>query len=291
MERDAVTERAVGPRQSRRGFVNWLLGTSVGGLLLAALYPVTRYLIPPETAESTATTVTLSIRPEDVAPNSAQIFRFGNKPGILVRTSAGELRAFSASCTHLSCIVQYRGRVSMATLKQRFSGAWAWLDERLDLAAISKIAEKKEVPVHRHTIWYYLGGMTLFLYLIQIATGILLLFYYRPSAEDAYESVQFLMAEVHFGWLFRSIHAWSSNLMIFTAFLHLFSVLLLRAYRKPREITWISGVLLLGLAMAFGFTGYLLPWNELSYFATRVGTRWRPPFCSVCTYSWFRSSG
>jgi cytochrome b6 len=161
----------------------------------------------------------------------------------------------------------------MATLKQRFSGAWVWLDERLDLAAVRRIAEKKEVPIHRHTIWYYLGGMTLFLYLIQIATGILLLFYYRPSAEDAYESVQFLVAEVHFGWLFRSIHAWSSNLMIFTAFLHLFSVLLLRAYRKPREITWISGVLLLGLAMAFGFTGYLLPWNELAYFATRVGTQ------------------
>ncbi len=108
MERNTVTETAAGPQQSRRGFVNWLLGTSVGGLLLAVLYPVTRYLIPPETAESTAATVTLSIRPEEVAPNSAQIFKFGNKPGILVRTAAGELRAFSASCTHLSCIVQYR---------------------------------------------------------------------------------------------------------------------------------------------------------------------------------------
>jgi cytochrome b6 len=81
------------------------------------------------------------------------------------------------------------------------------------------------------------------------------------------------MAEVQFGWLIRSIHSWSANLMIFTAFLHLFSVLLLKAYRKPREITWVSGVVLLGLAMAFGFTGYLLPWNELAYFATRVGTQ------------------
>jgi cytochrome b6 len=150
---------------------------------------------------------------------------------------------------------------------------WDWLDERLDLAALGRVAEKKDVPVHRHTLWYYLGGMTVFLFLIQVATGILLLFYYRPSAEDAFESVQFLMAEVEFGWLIRSIHAWSANLMIFTAFLHLFSVLLLRAYRKPREITWISGVALLGLAMGFGFTGYLLPWNELAYFATRVGTQ------------------
>jgi len=161
----------------------------------------------------------------------------------------------------------------MATMKQRFGSVYEWLDERLGLKAMGELAEKKDVPVHRHTIWYYLGGMTLFLFVIQVATGILLLFYYRPSAEEAYESVQFLMAEVEFGWLIRSVHAWSANLMIFTAFLHLFSVLLMRAYRKPREITWLSGFALLGIAMAFGFTGYLLPWNELAFFATRVGTQ------------------
>ena len=153
-----------------------------------------------------------------------------------------------------------------------FEACWRWLDERLDLAGIGKIAQKKDVPVHRHTIWYYLGGMTLFLFVVQICTGVLLLIYYRPSAEEAYESVQFLMAEVQFGWLVRSIHAWSANLMIFMLFLHLGSVLFMRAYRPPREITWITGVLLMGLALAFGFTGYLLPWNELAYFATRVGT-------------------
>jgi quinol-cytochrome oxidoreductase complex cytochrome b subunit len=91
----------------------------------------------------------------------------------------------------------------MGTAKQRFGEVWTWLDERLGLSALGKIADKKEVPVHRHSIWYYLGGMTLFLFIIQIATGILLLFYYRPSAEDAYESIQFLMAEVEFGWLVR----------------------------------------------------------------------------------------
>jgi len=149
---------------------------------------------------------------------------------------------------------------------------WTWLDERVGLAELEKLVKKKEVPVHRHTVWYYLGGMTLFLFMIQVATGILLLFYYRPSAEEAYESVQFLMAEVEFGWLIRSIHSWASNLMIFTLFIHLFSVLLLKAYRPPREVTWLSGIGLLGVAMGFGFTGYLLPWNELAYFATKVGT-------------------
>jgi cytochrome b6 len=80
------------------------------------------------------------------------------------------------------------------------------------------------------------------------------------------------MTEVEFGWLVRSIHSWSANLMILTMFIHLFSALLLHAYRRPRELTWLSGAGLLGLSLAFGFTGYLLPWNELAFFATRVGT-------------------
>jgi cytochrome b6 len=108
---------------------------------------------------------------------------------------------------------------------------------------------------------------------VQIGTGILLLIYSRPSAQEAYESVQFLMTDVKFGWLVRSIHHWAANLMIFMAFVHLFSVLFMKAYRSPRELTWFSGVILLVLSLAFGFTGYLLPWNELSYFATRVGTQ------------------
>jgi cytochrome b6 len=161
----------------------------------------------------------------------------------------------------------------MTRVRGAWTAAWTWLDERLGLSAVGALAKEKEVPIHRHTIWYYLGGMTLFLFIVQVSTGALLLIYYRPSAEEAYESVQFLMAEVQFGWLIRSIHAWAANLMIFTLFLHLFSVFLVRAYAKPRELTWISGMGLLGLAMTFGFTGYLLPWNELAYFATRVGTQ------------------
>lgn len=160
----------------------------------------------------------------------------------------------------------------MGQIRRWLETSAKWIDDRVGLDGIKALARKKEVPVHRHTIWYYLGGMTLFLFVVQVATGILLLFYYRPSASEAFESVQFLMAEVEFGWLIRSIHAWAANLLIFTLFLHLFSVLLVKAYRKPREITWMSGVVLMVLAMGFGFTGYLLPWNELAYFATRVGT-------------------
>jgi len=152
------------------------------------------------------------------------------------------------------------------------SKLWHWLDERIGLKDLEKLAKKKEIPLHRHTFWYYFGGMTLFLFMVQVATGILLLLYYRPSATEAFESIQFLMTEVEFGWLIRSIHSWSANLMVFAMFIHLFSALLLTAYRAPRELTWLSGGGLLALTLGFGFTGYLLPWNELSFFATRVGT-------------------
>jgi cytochrome b6 len=148
----------------------------------------------------------------------------------------------------------------------------AWRRERVPLSAFEDVIREKTVPVHRHSYAYYLGGMTLFLFGIQVGTGALLLLYYRPSASEAYESVQFIMTRVPFGWLVRSIHAWSANLMVAAAAAHLFSVLFLHAYRQPREITWVSGMLLLALTLAFGFTGYLLPWNELAYFATRVGT-------------------
>ena len=152
------------------------------------------------------------------------------------------------------------------------SGLCAWLETRLPLQPLVDGMRHKRVPEHRYSIWYYFGGMTLFLFMVQVGTGALLLMYYRPSASEAYESVQFIMTRVPFGWLVRSIHAWSANLMIAFAVAHLFSVLMLHAYRQPRELTWMSGVALLLLILAFGFTGYLLPWNELSFFATRVGT-------------------
>ena len=147
-----------------------------------------------------------------------------------------------------------------------------WLDERFGWEELLAPLRHKTVPIHRYSYWYFLGGITLFLFGVQVCTGILLLLYYRPSANEAFESVQYLMTQVQFGWLVRSVHSWAANLMIFTAFLHMFSVLFLRAYRKPRELTWVSGMLLLFLAMGFGFSGYLLPWNTLAFFATKVGT-------------------
>jgi cytochrome b6 len=148
----------------------------------------------------------------------------------------------------------------------------SWVEERLGWDDLAHLAQKKEVPIHRWTIFYYLGGMALFLFTVQVATGILLLLYYRPSSAEAFESVQYVMADVPFGWLIRSIHSWGANLFVGVVFVHMISVFFLKAYRPPREATWITGAVLLFLAMGFGFSGYLLPWNTLAYFATKVGT-------------------
>jgi len=144
--------------------------------------------------------------------------------------------------------------------------------ERYPLEGIGEFMSHKTVPVHRHSIWYYFGGITMALLCFLIASGLLLLLYYRPSVEGSYESVRFIMTKVDFGWLIRSVHVWSANLIIFFATVHLISTFYMHAYRSPRELTWMSGVCLLCLLMGFGFTGYLLPWNVLSFFATKVGT-------------------
>jgi len=147
-----------------------------------------------------------------------------------------------------------------------------WLQERFDIEAVKRFAAKKQVPIFYGTVWYYLGGVSLFLFIIQVLTGILLALYYQPGSATAFESVKFIVSKVEFGWLMREIHSWAANLFVFAIFLHMFTVFFSKAYRKPRELTWFTGMVLLGLAMFFGFSGYLLPWNELAYFATKVGT-------------------
>ena len=159
----------------------------------------------------------------------------------------------------------------MAPTKPFLKSAAGWFEDRLGLSALKELADHKQVPVHSSTHWYYFGGISLFLIIIQVITGILLMLYYRPTVAEAFDSVRFIMTRVEFGWLIRSIHSWSANLLIFMVFVHMFSVVFTHSYRPPRELTWLSGIGLLGLLMGFGFSGYLLPWNKISYFATKVG--------------------
>jgi cytochrome b6 len=147
-----------------------------------------------------------------------------------------------------------------------------WLDERAGLSGVRHLAEVKVVPRHRWSVFYYLGGMALFLFMVQLATGLLLLLYYEPGSSTAYESVKRISGEIPFGWLVRSIHRWSADIFIGVVALHLLSTFLMKAYRRPRELVWLSGAAMLGVALGFGFSGYLLPWDEIAFFATSVGT-------------------
>jgi cytochrome b6 len=147
-----------------------------------------------------------------------------------------------------------------------------WFAGRFDLSGLTALAGRKMVPVGRHTPWTFLGGILLFLFVLQVATGVLLMIHYRPTAAEAHQSLVRIVTEVPAGWLVRSLHAWGAHLMVMALLAHFFSTFFLKAYRRPRELTWITGALLLVLTMAMGFSGYLLPWDELALTATRVGT-------------------
>lgn len=152
------------------------------------------------------------------------------------------------------------------------TGILLWFDERLGISSIAGFLRKKMVPQHRHSLWYYTGSAILLFLAIQVVTGFMLAFYYKPTLEAANQSVARIMTEVPLGWIIRSIHSWSASFMIVFVFIHLLSIWITKSYRRPREFTWMSGVFLFVFTLASGFTGYLLPWDDLSLSATKVGT-------------------
>lgn len=147
-----------------------------------------------------------------------------------------------------------------------------WFSERYNFDEIRDLAKKKFVPNHKYEVWYYTGGITLFLFIIQFITGIVLSFYYIPYFEHAHKSIIEIVTKLNMGWFFRSLHHWGAQIAIVVLFIHVWSTLLLKAYRKPRELIWISGFILLGIAIFFGLSGYLLLWDERAFAAVRVAT-------------------
>jgi quinol-cytochrome oxidoreductase complex cytochrome b subunit len=145
-----------------------------------------------------------------------------------------------------------------------------WLDERLGLTAIYDLVLDRKVP--KVNWWFTLGSATLFLFVLQGVTGIFLAVYYVPSPDSAYDSIQYIMNGVTFGWLMRGIHHWGATLMVIFVFIHMLRTFFMGAYKYPREITWLTGVILLLATLGMGFTGYLLPWNQRAFWATTVGT-------------------
>jgi cytochrome b6 len=147
-----------------------------------------------------------------------------------------------------------------------------WFDERFDVRIPLEAFLKKPVPKHAIRWYFCLGGITFALFLIQGATGILLSLYYKPTPEQAYESILFIMNNVQFGWLIRSIHSWSASLMIAFCVAHMLRVFITASYKNPRELNWVAGAVLLLLTLAFGFTGYLLPWDQKALWGSTVGS-------------------
>ena len=146
----------------------------------------------------------------------------------------------------------------------------SWLDQRTKLAPLIKASLHVRIPMSAKT--YYFGGIAMFLFAIQVVTGTLLSLYYKPTPQAAYESVQFITSSVSFGWLIRSIHHWTANLMVLFVALHLVRVFVQAAYKYQRELTWVVGSFMFIVTLCFGFTGYLLPWDQRAYWATVVGT-------------------
>jgi len=150
------------------------------------------------------------------------------------------------------------------------------LDESLPFREAMRRQFEKPVSFYRtrleSNLLACLGGISFLLYLFQLLTGILLLFYYRPTTAEAYQSVVEITNQVPYGWLIRGIHHWGSDLMVVTVLLHMLRVYFTAAYRPPRDVTWVNGMLLLVFTLLFGFSGHLLPWNQVSYWSTTVGT-------------------
>jgi len=159
---------------------------------------------------------------------------------------------------------------TMVTRKSILWRTWGWLDDRYQLTSLLGALLHVEIPRTART--YYLGGITLFFFVVQATTGILLSLYYQPTPDAAPGSILFIMNQVNFGWLIRSIHSWSATCMVLFCILHLLRVFIQGAYKPPHQMTWVMGTLLLMLTLAFGFTGYLLPWDQRAFWATTVGT-------------------
>jgi cytochrome b6 len=155
--------------------------------------------------------------------------------------------------------------------ERKMSNVYDWFQERLEIQAIADDITSKYVPPHVN-IFYCLGGITLTCFIVQVATGFAMTFYYRPTVTEAFASVQFIMTEVNFGWLIRSVHRWSASMMVLNMILHVCRVYLTGGFKKPRELTWVTGVALASVTVSFGVTGYSLPWDQVGYWACKIVT-------------------
>ena len=145
-----------------------------------------------------------------------------------------------------------------------------WIDDRFPLTALWESQWGKYVAPKNFNFWYYFGSLAAFALVIQIVTGIFLTMSYKPDATKAFESVEYIMRDVSWGWLIRYMHSTGASMFFIVVYLHMFRGLMYGSYRKPRELTWIFGCLIYLCLMAEAFFGYLLPWGQMSYWGAQV---------------------
>ncbi len=162
---------------------------------------------------------------------------------------------------------------TVASYNETVKKAWAWIDERTGILEWFRIEiREKRAPKHRGIMDFFgcFGGLSFVLLIIQVLSGVVLLAFYVPHPDFAYKSVVHLTSEVPQGWLLRRIHVSCASFLVVMILIHMLRVFYSQAYKSPRELHWISGVFLFLLILAMNFTGYLLPWSELSYWATTI---------------------
>ncbi len=154
--------------------------------------------------------------------------------------------------------------------KTNNKGLVAWIDDRFPLSSFIKNHLTQYYAPKNFNFWYFFGALSLFVFVMQILTGIFLTMHYKPDASMAFESVEYIMRDVSFGWLIRYMHSTGASLFFVVIYLHMFRGLMYGSYKKPRELLWLFGVLIFLLLMAEAFFGYLLPWGQMSYWGAQV---------------------
>nr|MBN1228208.1 cytochrome b N-terminal domain-containing protein [Anaerolineae bacterium] len=223
----------------------------------------------PDPAEGTAVT----IAPPPVEQNTCQHCHLeGEDTGIWTPTARWGVFGLAGLVFVFGLYRSASTWVSRDRWKPLLARATDYVEERYSIKEPLEKVLKKPVPRFATQWFYCLGGITAFLFVVQGLTGIMLAFYYKPTPDEAYASIQFIETQVRFGASIRAIHHWAANGMIVMCVAHAFRVFITGAYKAPRELNWVGGTLLLLMTLAFGFTGYLLPWDQRAYWATTVGT-------------------
>ena len=155
-------------------------------------------------------------------------------------------------------------------MSQMLSNLLGWVDARFPLTKMWEEHLSKYYAPKNMNFWYFFGSLAILVFVIQIVSGIFLTMHYKPDAELAFGSVEYIMRDVDWGWLIRYIHSTGASAFFVVVYLHMYRALLYGSYKKPRELLWLFGMVIYLVLMAIAFMGYLLPWGQMSFWGAQV---------------------